>query len=152
MKAYFVAVFFLWSATLEGTSECSCDPAADLRIGQLQDADLIFKGHVINKRTEYFPSLGYRYVATFVIDDVISGKPQSSLIEIEYGYGETYCLINFQPLFNYLVVAKNENGFPYFKTNYCSGNKRWEDLSRKDIQLIADFRNGNPLIEVKDGF
>lgn len=141
MRIYLLLIFLFLNHTIGNASECSCDPFADLSIRQMTDADLIFKGHVINKRTEYFPSLGYRYVATFRIDEVISEKPQSYLIEIEYGYGETYCLINFQPLFNYLVVAKNKNGFPYFQTNYCSGNKRWEDLSRKDIQLISDFRN-----------
>lgn len=139
----FLLIFFIWfNASLANASECGCDPNADLNIRQFIDADLVFKGHVVTKRTEFFPELGYRYVATFFIDELISGNPESSTVDIEFGYGDDFCSTNFHPLFSYLILATKTENFPYFQTHYCSGNKRWENLSRRELRLLFDFQQG----------
>ena len=149
----FLLIFFIWlNASFPNASECGCDPNADLSIRQLIDADLIFKGHVITKRTELFPELGYRYVATFSIDELISGNPESSTVDIEFGYGDDFCSIDFQPLFSYFIIANKAEDFPFYQTHYCSGNKRWENLTKNDLDLLNDFQNGKSDLEWKDKF
>lgn len=149
----FLLIFFLWfNAPFGNASECGCDPNADLSIRQMIDADLIFKGHVITKRTEFFPELGFSNVANFLIDELIGGNPDSEIVDIEFGYADDFCSINFQPRYSYLIVATKAEDFPYYKTGYCSGNKRWENLTKNDLQLLTEFQNGKSEIEWKDKF
>lgn len=152
MRKILLLLFLVLSSAVGEASECGCDPSADLSIRQFIDADLIFKGHVIAKRTEFFSELGYSFVATFSIDELISGNPESSTIDIEFGYGDDFCSINFQPLFSYLMVASKIDDFPYYQTHYCSGNRRWENLTKNDFLLLTDFRNGKNEMEWKDKF
>jgi hypothetical protein len=128
-------------------SECGCNPGQDLNIRQLIESDLIFKGHVITKRTEHFPGLGYSFVATFLIDELISGKTESDTVDIEYGYGEDYCSVYFQPMVSYLILSQKSNDFPYFHTNYCSGNRLTKNLSKRDHRLLLDFQQGKRELE-----
>ena len=39
-------------------------------------------------------------------------------------------------------LFKLHQNFPYFQTHYCSGNRRWENLSRSDLRLLFDFQQG----------
>ena len=88
----FLFFFFFFNSFFGRASECSCSPDDDLTIRHLIDSDLMFKGHLITKRTEFFPDLGYRYVATFFIDELISGTPKSETVDIEFGYDWDYCV------------------------------------------------------------
>jgi hypothetical protein len=152
MSGALVLIFLFLVTTLGKASECGCDQNADLNIRQLVEADLVFKGHVVTKRTEFFPELGYRFVATFFIDKLIGGSVESETVDIEFGYGEAYCSVNFFPRLNYFIVASKDDSFPYHQTNYCSGNRRWENLSRKDQRLLVDFQRGKRELEWRDEF
>jgi hypothetical protein len=149
MKKILLLIFFtsIQVNVFSKDSECGCDPRADLSIRQLIEADLIFKGHVINKRTEYFPGLGYSYVATFFIDELIRGNTEFETVDIEYGYGSDYCSLYFQPMEAYLILTQESNDIPYFQTNYCSGNRRTKNLSKRDNRLLFDFQNGKRELE-----
>lgn len=138
---------FFWEV-----SECGCDPTSDLSIRQLIEGDLIFKGQMVDKRTEYFPEIGYNYVATFTIDELITGEVESNTVDINFGYGDTFCSIDFQPLFSYLIVANKMEGFPLYQTGFCSGNKRWENLSKEDNRLLFNFQNGTKELEWRNNF
>ena len=140
-----IVLFFLLLfgyPSLTKASECDCDQDTDLSIRHLIEADLIFRGHVVSKRTEFFPGIGYRFVATFFIDESISGNVESETVDVEFGYGEDYCSVNFFPTLNYFIVANKQEGFPYYQTGYCPGNKRWEYLTRKNHRLLMEFKQG----------
>lgn len=136
---FFILVFA--NSFFSNASECSCVPDFDLSINQLIDADIAFKGHLISIRREYFVDLGFREVATFFIDELISGHFESNTIDIEFGNRSWSCSPDFQLFTTYLVISKKEKAFPYFQTGYCSGNKKWKDLSKGDHQLLFDFQN-----------
>jgi hypothetical protein len=142
MRKILLLLFLVLSSAVAEASECGCDPSADLRIRQLIEADVIFKGQVITKRTVYFPDIGYRYVATFRIEELISGNSMSDTLEIEFGYDGDYCSVYFQPLVSYFIAASKDEEFPYFQTNYCSENRKWENLSKGDHRLLVDFQKG----------
>ena len=113
-------VFFL-TPFFGRASECVCDLEEDFfSVRQLYDAELVFKGHLISKRTEFFSDLGYRYVATFFIDELISGTPQSETVDIEFGYDWDYCVQHFYPGLTYFVVANTMLDLPYYQTDYLS--------------------------------
>jgi len=94
---FFLFFFFFLNPFFGRASECGCYPGDDLNIRHLIEADLLFKGHLTTKRTEFFPNLGYRYVATFFIDELISGTPKSDTVDIEFGYDWDYCSLYFYP-------------------------------------------------------
>lgn len=85
MKQILVAFLVSLVPSFGVASECGCDFTGNLSIRQLIEADLVFKGHVITKRTEVFPDLGYRFVATFFIDELISWPVGSDTVDIEFG-------------------------------------------------------------------
>ncbi|MFZ9189419.1 MAG: hypothetical protein ACO21G_12610, partial [Algoriphagus sp.] len=113
-----ICLFFFLNPVFGRASECGCYPGDDLTIRHLVEADLLFKGHLITKRTEFFPNLGYRYVATFFIDELISGTPKSETVDIEFGYDWDYCSLYFYPGTSYFIVANTSLDFPYYQTNY----------------------------------
>jgi hypothetical protein len=152
MRKILLLLFLVLSSAVAEASECGCDPSADLNIRLLKEADVIFKGQMITKRTVYFPDLGYRYVATFRIEELISGNSMSDTLDIEFGYGEDYCSVYFQPLVSYFIPATKDSEFPYFQTNYCSGNRKWENLSRRDNRLLVDFQNGKSDLDLLPTF
>lgn len=152
MRKILLLLFVFFNLEVVKASECGCDPNADLSIRQLIEADLIFRGHVITKRTEHFPDLGYSFVATFFIDELISGKTESDTVDIEYGYGGEYCSIYFQPMASYLILSQKDHDFPYFQTNYCSGNRLAKNLSKRDYRLLFDFQQGKRELEWRSSF
>ncbi len=140
--AIFLFFIFFLNPFFGRASECGCDLEEDfLSVRQLFDAELVFKGHLVSKRTEYFSDLGYRYVATFFIDELISGTPESETVDIEYGY-DWDCVRYFYPGPSYIIFANTRLDFPYYQTDYCSPTKKWANLSKKDHQLLFDFQNG----------
>lgn len=147
MKVILFLFLVSFNPIFANASECGCDPGEDLSIRQLIEADLSFKGHVINKRTEHFPGLGYSFVATFLIDELISGIAESDTVDIEFGYGEGYCSVYFQPMVSYLILSQKSSDFPYFQTNYCSGNRLTKNLSKRDNRLLFDFQHGKRELE-----
>lgn len=144
--------FFFLNPFFGRASECSCSQDDDLNIRHLIESDLMFKGHLVTKRTEFFPNLGYRYVATFFIDELISGTPKSDTVDIEFGYDYGYCSLYFYPGASYFIVANTSLDFPYYQTNYCSGNKKWEKLSKSDHRLLLDFQSETPGLAWKTNF
>jgi hypothetical protein len=139
----FLFFIFFFNPFFGRASECVCDLDEDfLSVRQLFNAELVFKGHLVSKRTEYFSDLGYRYVATFFIDELISGNPQSETVDIEYGY-DWDCVRYFYPGPSYIIFANTRLDFPYYQTDYVLQLKSGQTCPKRTINCSLIFKMGN---------
>lgn len=124
-------------------TECSCEFLTELDVSQLVKSDLVFKGEVLEKRTEKIHGLGYRRLAVFKVNELIRGELIETEVEIGYELMGP-CTIDFYPRNEYLIVANAIPGVKWFSTGYCFGNRRIRDLAKKEIQLLDKFQQKKP--------
>ncbi|WP_026950794.1 hypothetical protein [Algoriphagus mannitolivorans] len=141
MNILFFLIFVILNFPNQET-ECSCDDKADLEISQLAKSGLVFRGEVLEKRTENFQDLGYRRIAIFKVNEVFLGDLVEAKVEIGYVFMGP-CTVDFHPKNEYLVIADTIPGFSWFSTGYCSGSRRIRDMSKKDQSLLEEYLKAN---------
>jgi len=130
MKQVFLVclLFSSWTLAFAKDSECVCSESNDLTIKQVVDADLIFRGTVIDRHTEKFPGLGYQYVAKFQVAEFIRGEYEERFVEVIIGYGN-YCDPKFLRNTEYLVFTKYNFESKKYETSVCIGSRIWDESS-----------------------
>lgn len=136
-------IFFSILIPFSKDTECACDPAADLTVSLLVKSDLVFKGQLLEKRTEYFTGIGYRRMAVFQVNELVRGEWTESTVEIGYEFVGP-CTVDFHPNDEYLVFGKVMAGNSWFSTGYCSGNRRIRDFGKKDQLLLEKYQGNKP--------
>ncbi len=113
---------------------CSCafDPNGN---EQIEFADLIFSGTVVNKTRSQLNLIGPyagedRYDHEFEVDQVWKGGVHEK-VTVESGTASESCGVNFQEGYRYIVLAKRDGA--KLVTSLCSGNAMYEEGSQPDI-------------------
>lgn len=149
MKILFLILLsFFWNNySFSANTECVCSSEDDLTIKQVVDADLIFRGIVIDQKTIKFPGLGYQYVSTFKITEVLRGVHENDTVDIIIGYGNV-CDPVFMRKTEYLVLNKYNPSLNMFITSVCTGSSVWDESSNwnkassREKRMIQEFQNG----------
>lgn len=113
---------------------CSCafDPNGN---EQIEFADLIFSGTVVNKARSQLKLTGSysgedRYDHEFEVDQVWKGGAHEK-VTVESGTAPESCGADFQEGYRYIVLAKRDGA--KLVTSLCSGNAMYEQGSQPDI-------------------
>ncbi|MEP0714278.1 MAG: hypothetical protein ABJC55_20350, partial [Algoriphagus sp.] len=143
----FFILFSSWTLAFAKNTECVCSTSDDLTIKQVVDADLVFRGTVIDQHTEKFPGLGYQYVAKFEVAEFIRGEYEERFVEVIIGYGH-YCDPKFFRNTEYLVLTKYNYESKKYETSVCIGSRIWDEsstwnkASSREKRMIGEFQNG----------
>jgi len=138
-------LFTSWTFANAKDTECTCIESDDLTIKQVVDADLVFRGTVIDQHTEKFPGLGYQYVAKFQVAELIRGEHDERFIEVIIGYGN-YCDPKFFRNTEYLVLTKYNFESKKYENSVCIGSRIWDESSTwnrasvREKRIIREFQ------------
>jgi hypothetical protein len=139
-------LFLCWTYAYSISTECICSKSDDLSIKQVVDADMIFRGKIISKRTEKALEFGYQIVATFQIAEQIRGEYKERSVEVIIGY-RGFCDPDFFPNTEYFVLTKYNFESEKYETSVCIGSRIWDQTSTwnkafiREKRLIDEFQN-----------